>query len=67
MNWETVTQVLKTAGLAVVGTLASKLVSETESQLAKTKNDEEETDTTDRTHKDTLTYLKQRTKELGIR
>lgn len=65
MNWETVTQVLKTAGLAVVSTLASKLVSETESQLAKTKNDEEEQDTTDTTS--IVTRLKQEQKRLGLR
>jgi hypothetical protein len=64
MNWEAfVTQVLKTAGLAVVGTLAAKLASETESQLAKTEPDIPKTDTT---HENTISYLKQRTKELGI-
>jgi DNA-directed RNA polymerase alpha subunit len=58
MNWEAlVTQVLKTAGLAVIGTLAAKVVSETESQLAKTE-------TTGSTH---ITYLKQELKNLSIR
>ena len=61
MNWEAlVTQVLKTAGLAVIGTLAAKVVSETESQLAKTYAEP------GTTHTDTLNYLKHRMKRLGI-
>jgi hypothetical protein len=60
MNWEAlVTQVLKAAGLAVIGTLAAKVVSETESQLAKT-------DPTDPTYSNMLKYIKQREKRLGI-
>jgi hypothetical protein len=65
MNWEAfVTQVLKTAGLAVVGTLAAKLASETESQLAKTEPDIPKTDTTEVIY--IKNYLKQELKNLGI-
>jgi len=65
MNWETVTQVLRTAGLAVVSTLASKLVSETESQLTKTEQDTAKTDKTSMTYIED--YVKQQQKKLGLR
>jgi len=74
MNWEAfVTQVLKTAGLAVVGTLAAKLASETESQLAKTEPDIPKTDTTyadtaktNTMHRETQRFIEQKMRRLGI-